>query len=65
MRRPSTVELMLLATILLWALNLSVTKYILSHGLLPLPYATVLRARGLTFVGLTLYAEPDAARRAA
>ena len=49
---------MLLATILLWALNLSVTKYILSHGLLPLPYATVARAlAGLTFVGLTLYAE--------
>ena len=49
---------MLLATILLWALNLSVTKYILSHGLLPLPYATVRYAlAGLTFVGLTLYAE--------
>ena len=31
---------MLLATVLLWALNLSVTKYILTHGLLPLSYAT-------------------------
>jgi drug/metabolite transporter (DMT)-like permease len=49
---------MLLATILLWALNLSVTKYILTHGLAPLPYATVRYGlAGLIFVGLTLYAE--------
>ncbi len=58
MRRPSTVELMLLATVLLWALNLSVTKYILTHGLAPLPYATVRYAlAGLLFVALTLYVE--------
>jgi drug/metabolite transporter (DMT)-like permease len=57
-RRPSTVELMLLATILLWALNLSVTKYVLTHGFLPLSYATVrYAAAGLVFVGLTLYVE--------
>lgn len=58
MRRPSTVELMLLATVLLWALNLSVTKYILTHGFLPLPYATVRYGfAGLIFIGLTLYVE--------
>jgi len=58
MRRPTTVELMLLATILLWALNLSVTKYILTHGFLPLPYATIRYAfAGAIFVGLTLYME--------
>jgi drug/metabolite transporter (DMT)-like permease len=58
MRRPTTVELMLLATVLLWALNLSVTKYILTHGLGPLPYATVRYGlAALIFVGLTLYAE--------
>jgi drug/metabolite transporter (DMT)-like permease len=58
MRRPSTVELMLLATVLLWALNLSVTKYILTHGFLPLPYAAVRYGlAGAIFVGLTLYAE--------
>ena len=46
---------MLLATILLWALNLSVTKYILSHGLGPLPYATVRYAlAAAVFVALTL-----------
>jgi drug/metabolite transporter (DMT)-like permease len=58
MRRPSAVELMLLATVLLWALNLSVTKYILTHGFLPLPYAAVRYGlAGAIFVGLTLYAE--------
>jgi drug/metabolite transporter (DMT)-like permease len=57
-RRPSTVELMLLTTILLWALNLSVTKYILTHGFLPLPYATVRYAfAGAIFIALTLYME--------
>ena len=41
MRRPSTIELMLLATVVLWALNLTVTRYILTHGFEPLAYATV------------------------
>ena len=41
MRRPTTVELMLLTTVLLWALNLSVTKFILDEGLAPLSYAAV------------------------
>jgi drug/metabolite transporter (DMT)-like permease len=58
MRRPSSVELMLLTTILLWALNLSVTKYILEHGLEPLSYATVRYGlAGAIFVALTLLAE--------
>ena len=41
MRRPRTVELMLLTTVVLWALNLTVTRYILTHGFEPLAYATV------------------------
>jgi drug/metabolite transporter (DMT)-like permease len=58
MRRPSTVEVMLLVTVLLWALNLSVTKYILTNGLLPLPYATIRYGLAAAiFVGLTLYVE--------
>ena len=58
MRRPTTVELMLLTTVLLWALNLSVTRYILTHGFQPLPYATVRYGlAALIFVGLTLFAE--------
>ena len=57
-RRPTTVELMLLTTILLWSLNLSVTKYILEHGLEPLSYATVRYGlAGSIFVLLTLLAE--------
>jgi drug/metabolite transporter (DMT)-like permease len=57
-RRPSTVELMLLTTVLLWALNLSVTRYILTHGLEPLSYATVRYGlAGLVFVVLTLATE--------
>jgi drug/metabolite transporter (DMT)-like permease len=58
MRRPSTVELMLLTVVLLWALNLTVTRYILTHGLAPLPYTTVRYGlAGAIFVGLTLAAE--------
>jgi drug/metabolite transporter (DMT)-like permease len=57
-RRPSTVELMLLATVVLWALNVSVTKYILEHGLAPLSYATVRYAlAGAIFIALVLVAE--------
>jgi drug/metabolite transporter (DMT)-like permease len=49
---------MLLATVLLWALNLSVTKYILTHGLEPLSYATVrYGCAGLVFIALTLAVE--------
>ncbi len=58
MRRPTTVELMLLATVLLWALNLSITRYILTHGLLPLSYAAVRYGLAAAiFVGLTAVAE--------
>jgi drug/metabolite transporter (DMT)-like permease len=57
-RRLSTVELMLLTVVLLWALNLSVTKYILTHGFAPLSYATVrYGCAGLVFVVLTLAVE--------
>ena len=58
MRRVSTVELMLLVTVLLWALNVSVTKYVLEHGFLPLSYASFRYAlAGLIFVALALVAE--------
>jgi drug/metabolite transporter (DMT)-like permease len=48
MRRPSTVEVMLLTTIGLWALNLTVSRYILTHGFQPLAYAAT--RYGLAFV---------------
>jgi drug/metabolite transporter (DMT)-like permease len=41
MRRPHPVELMLLATIGLWALNLTLSRYVLTHGLLPLAYSVI------------------------
>jgi drug/metabolite transporter (DMT)-like permease len=34
------VDLMLLGTVLLWALNTTVTRYVLTHGFHPLAYAT-------------------------
>jgi drug/metabolite transporter (DMT)-like permease len=57
-RRPSTVELMLLTTVVLWALNVSVTKYILEHGVAPLAYATIRYGlAALIFIGLALIGE--------
>ncbi len=32
---------MLLGTVLLWALNITVTKYVFDHGFQPLAYATI------------------------
>ena len=41
MRRPSVIDAMLLGTVLLWALNITVTKYMFEHGWLPLAYGTI------------------------
>ena len=58
MRRPSTIELMLLATVVLWALNLTVTRYILTHGFEPLAYATVRYGLATAiFIGIVLVGE--------
>src|SRR5262245_33830849 len=58
MRRPRPVELMLLTTVVLWALNVSVKKYIIEHGAVPHAYATVRYGlAGLIFVVLALVAE--------
>jgi drug/metabolite transporter (DMT)-like permease len=40
-RRPSIVDGMLLGAVVLWALNITVTKYMFEHGWLPLAYATI------------------------
>jgi drug/metabolite transporter (DMT)-like permease len=57
-RHPSTVELMLLGTILLWSLNLTVTRYLLTHGLEPLAYASARYGlAALVFAAITLVAE--------
>lgn len=58
MRRPSTIEAMLLLTVLLWALNLTVTRYILTHGFEPLAYATVRYGLATAiFLGIVLAGE--------
>ncbi len=41
MRRIQSVDLMLLTTVLLWALNFTVTKYVITHGWRPLAYSGV------------------------
>jgi drug/metabolite transporter (DMT)-like permease len=38
MRRPDIADLMLLSTVTLWALNFTVTKYVISHGFQPIAY---------------------------
>jgi drug/metabolite transporter (DMT)-like permease len=40
-RHIHAVDLMLLGTVLLWALNSTVTRYVLTHGFHPLAYATI------------------------
>ena len=46
---------MLLATVSLWALNFTVSKYILDHGLHPLSYSSIRYAcAAILFVGITL-----------
>ncbi len=58
MRSLSRLELMLLATVVLWALNLTVTRYILTHGFEPLAYATVRYGLATAiFIGIVLVGE--------
>jgi drug/metabolite transporter (DMT)-like permease len=53
-RRP-TADLMLLGTVSLWALNFTVSKYILDHGFRPLAYSSLRYAcAALIFAGITL-----------
>jgi drug/metabolite transporter (DMT)-like permease len=53
-RRP-TADLMLLGTVSLWALNFTVSKYILDEGFRPLAYSAVRYAcAALIFVAITL-----------
>ena len=55
MRRPQPVELMLLTVIVLWALNITVTRYILTHGFRPLAFATTrYGTAALIFIGISL-----------
>ena len=58
MRRPTTVELMLLTTVVLWALNLTASRYVLTHGFQPLAYSTLRYATAAAiFLALTFAVE--------
>jgi drug/metabolite transporter (DMT)-like permease len=53
--RHPNADLMLLATVCLWALNFTVSKYILDHGFHPLAYSSTRYAcAGLIFAGIAL-----------
>ena len=55
MRRGSVADVMLLVTVTLWALNFSVSKYVLDHGFTPLTYsATRYGAAALIFLAIVL-----------
>jgi drug/metabolite transporter (DMT)-like permease len=57
-RRPSTVELMLLVTVSIWALNFSVTRYALTNGWEPLVYSSIRYSTGaLLFAAFTYGSE--------
>lgn len=56
--RLGSTDAILLATVLVWALNISVTKYVLLHGFQPIAYATVRYGfASAIFVVLTLALE--------
>jgi drug/metabolite transporter (DMT)-like permease len=58
MRRPATVDLILAATVLIWAFNVTVTRYVLTHGFQPLAYGAIrYAAAALLAVSVTLFLE--------
>jgi drug/metabolite transporter (DMT)-like permease len=58
MRRPELADLMLVATVTLWALNFTVTKYVISHGFQPIAYSCLrFSGAGLVFLGITFFRE--------
>src|SRR4029453_993650 len=58
MRRPGSVDLILAATVLIWALNVTVTRYVLTHGFQPLAYGAIrYAAAALLAVAVTLLLE--------
>src|ERR671936_1679819 len=54
MRRVARADLMLLVTVCLWGFNVTVTKYVLTHGFRPLAYSAVrYGGAALLFCGVT------------
>lgn len=64
MRRLELADLMLLATVLIWSLNFTVTKYVLDQGFKPLAYGGLrFGTAALMFAGLTYAKERSFAMR--
>jgi drug/metabolite transporter (DMT)-like permease len=61
-RRVHAVDLMLLGTVLLWALNSTVTRYVLTHGFEPLAYATIRYAAATVLFWCFTYAREGSFR---
>src|SRR4029078_8188054 len=58
MRRPATVDLILAATVLIWAFNVTVTRYVLTHGFQPLAYGALrYAAAAVLAVAVALFLE--------
>lgn len=57
-RHLASTDALLVMTVLIWSLNITVTKYILTHGVAPLSYAAVRYAiASVIFIGITLVLE--------
>src|SRR3954451_9119224 len=56
MRRLGSVDVMLATTILIWAFNVTVTKYVITHGLKPLAYGAVRYAAAAVLAGAVAFA---------
>jgi drug/metabolite transporter (DMT)-like permease len=64
MRRPGLADLMLFSTVTLWALNFTVTKYVISHGFQPIAYGCLrFGAAALVFCALAWARERSLAIR--
>src|SRR5258707_11639764 len=55
-RRASPVDAMLLGAVLLWALNVTVSKYLLEHGWSPLAYGTIRYGAAIVLFWIFTYA---------
>jgi drug/metabolite transporter (DMT)-like permease len=63
-RRLGTADVLMLVTVLLWGLNFSVTKYVITHGFQPLAYSSIRYTAGaLLFAGFTYASERTLAVR--
>jgi drug/metabolite transporter (DMT)-like permease len=57
-RRVTTADLMMLVVVVLWGLNFTVTKYVITHGFQPLAYSSIRYTAGaLLFAAFTYASE--------